>query len=425
MARGSADNPATAQGASNSSPLVGVRVLELGSLIAGPYAGSLFAQFGAEVIKIESPGDGDPLRKWRKLHGDGVSLWWYSQSRNKKSVAIDLRQAEGRELLARLAAGVDIVVENFRPGTLEKWGLGWEALSARHPKLIMVRISGYGQDGPYSARPGFAAVAECMGGLRHVTGDPDRAPVRAGISIGDTLAALYGTIGVLLAMHHLKCKGGRGQYIDVALYESVFAVMESLLPEYSVQGFIRERSGARLPGISPSNTYLCIDGQYVAIAANGDALFKRLMTEMGRSDLANDPQLARNDGRVAQNARLDEAIAAWAGAHTLEDVLACLERAEVPAGRIYTAADIATDPHYKARGMLERHYLPDDTPIDLPGIVPKLSATPGATRWIGPQLGEHTREVLQSIGVAEEQLLRLRDAGVVEIFAERRGTPAS
>jgi len=400
------------QVADQPMPLKGVKVLELGSLIAGPYASALLAQFGAEVIKVEPPKEGDPLRKWRKLH-EGTSLWWYTQSRNKKSVTLDLKVDEAREIVRRLANEVDIVIENFRPGTLEKWGLGWEHLSALNPRLIMVRISGYGQSGPYRERPGFAAIAECMGGLRHVTGFQDRPPVRVGVSLGDTLASLYGTIGALMAMHHLKINGGKGQFIDVALYEAVFAVMESLVPEYAAFGHVRERSGASLPGISPSNTYLCGDGRYVVIAGNGDAIFKRLMSAIGRDDLGNDPQLARNDGRVKQNDKLDAAIAQWTARHGLEDVLRTLEAAEVPCGRVYTAADIAEDPHYKAREMIQRHVLPDGEPIELPGIVPKLSETPGQTRWVGPQLGAHTQEVLASVGIDTKAFEQLRARGVV------------
>jgi len=392
--------------------LTGVKVLELGSLIAGPYAASILAQFGAEVIKIEPPGDGDPLRKWRKLH-DGTSLWWYSQSRNKKSVTLDLKSETAREIVRQLVANVDIVIENFRPGTLEKWGLGWEQLRAIKPSLIMVRISGYGQDGPYSARPGFAAIAECMGGLRYTSGFPDRPPVRVGVSLGDTLASLYGTIGALMAMHHLKVNGGQGQFIDVALYEAVFAIMESLVPEYQMQGFVRERSGASMPGIAPTNTYRCGDGLYVAIAGNGDGIFRRFMEAIGRPDLAQEPLLASNDGRAAQSQRLDDIISQWTARHALAEVLTTLDAASVPAGRIYTAADIATDPHYQARGMIEHHQLPDGQPIDLPGVVPKLSATPGTTQWLGPMLGEHTAEVLASIGIDAQALERLRSAGVV------------
>jgi crotonobetainyl-CoA:carnitine CoA-transferase CaiB-like acyl-CoA transferase len=398
--------------AASPRPLAGVRVLELGSLIAGPYAASILAQFGAEVIKIEPPGEGDPLRKWRKMH-DGTSLWWYSQSRNKKSITLDLKTDAAREIVRKLVSTVDIVIENFRPGTLEKWGLGWEHLQAIRPSLIMVRISGYGQDGPYSQRPGFAAIAECMGGLRYTSGFPDRPPVRVGVSLGDTLASLYGTIGALMAMHHLKVNGGQGQFIDVALYEAVFGIMESLVPEYQMQGFVRERSGASMPGIAPTNTYRCGDGLYVAIAGNGDGIFRRFMQAIDRPDLAQDPELSSNDGRAAQAQHLDDVISEWTGRHELAEVLAVLESASVPAGRIYTAADIATDPHYAARGMIEHHHLPDGQAIDLPGIVPKLSATPGATQWLGPTLGEHTADVLASIGIDAAALEQLRSQGVV------------
>ncbi len=377
-------------------PLQGLRVLELGALIAGPYASALFAQFGADVIKIEPPKTGDPLRKWRKLH-EGTSLWWYVQSRNKKSVVLDLKTDEGRDIVRRLVAECDIVIENFRPGTLEEWGLGWESLSAINPKLIMVRISGYGQTGPRRDLPGFAAIAEAMGGLRYVTGFPDRPPVRSGVSIGDTLAALYGAFGAMVALHHLRNNGGKGQFVDVALYESVFAVMESLIPEFSGLGFTRERSGASMPGISPSNTYECRCGQHVVIAGNGDALFKRLMTAIDRPDLAADPALAHNDGRVLRNDEIDAAISRWTLAHDIDEVIAALETAEVPVGKIYTAADICADPQYAARGMLEEHVTPTGLPMRIPGIVPKLSATPGRTRWLGPALGAHTDEVLAAL----------------------------
>ncbi len=395
-----------------SAPLQGVKVLEMGALIAGPYASGLLAQFGADVIKIEPPKEGDPLRKWRKLH-NGTSLWWYTQSRNKKSVTLDLKFEEARAIVRRLVAEADIVIENFRPGTLEKWGLGWNELSAINPALIMVRISGYGQTGPNRERPGFAAIAESMGGLRYVTGFQDRPPVRVGVSLGDTLASLYGALGALMAMHHLKVNGGKGQFIDVALYEAVFAVMESLIPEYSVQGNVRERSGSSLPGISPSNTYPCADGQYVIIAGNGDAIFKRLMRAIGRDDLGDDPDLEHNDGRVRQNDKLDAAIAAWTMQHDLEDVLVVLDKAAVPNGRVYTAEDISKDPHYKARNMIERFELPDGQPIDLPGIVPKLSETPGRTNWVGPKLGEHTDEVLASVGIGADELKRMRSFGII------------
>lgn len=398
---------------SDNRPFAGVKVLELGSLIAGPYAGALFAQFGADVVKIEPPGQGDPLRKWRKMHA-GTSLWWYVQSRNKKSVALDLRREAGRKIIRQLVAETDILIENFRPGTLEKWGLGWDELSAINPRLVMVRISGYGQTGPQRNLPGFAAIAEGKGGLRHVTGYPDRPPVRAGVSIGDTLASLYGVIGALAAMHHVKVNGGSGQVVDVALYEAVFSVMESLMPDYSVQGFIRGRTGSSLPGISPSNTYLCQDGGYVIIAANGDALFQRLMKAIGRRDLADDPTLAHNDGRVTRNTELDEAIAKWTAQHHIDEVVRLLELAEVPVGKSFTAADIAQDEQYQAREMLEKHHLPrGGPPVTIPGIVPKLSKTPGQTRWLGPELGEHTLEVLASLGIANEELSILKANGVI------------
>ncbi len=392
-------------------PLRGVKVIELGTLIAGPYAGSLLAQFGAEVIKIEGP-EGDPLRKWRKLH-KGTSFWWYSQSRNKKSVTVNLKTKEGQEIVRELVKGADIVIENFRPGTLEAWNLGWEELSRLNPALIMVRVSGFGQTGPYRDRPGFAAIAESMGGLRYLAGYPDRPPVRVGVSIGDTLASLYGVIGALLAMHHLKVNGGSGQYIDVALYEAVFGVMESLIPEFAESGFIRERSGASLPGISPSNTYLCQDGRYVIIAGNSDSIFRRLMRAIGRDDLADDPALAHNDGRVAQNDRLDDAISAWTGRHPLEQVLAVLQEAEVPSSRIYNAADIYADPQYQARDMIQTAHLPDGHAVDVPGIVPKLSETPGQTNWLGPELGQHTDEVLGAIGFGSDAIRAFREAGIV------------
>jgi crotonobetainyl-CoA:carnitine CoA-transferase CaiB-like acyl-CoA transferase len=395
-----------------SMPLSGIKVLELGSLIAGPYASALLAQFGAEVIKIEPPREGDPLRKWRKVH-KGTSLWWYSQSRNKKSVTLDLKSEIGRELIHRLVRSCDVVIENFRPGTLERWGIGWDALSAINPNLIMVRVSGYGQTGPYRNRPGFAAIAECMGGLRYVSGFPDRPPVRVGVSLGDTLAGLYGTLGALMALHHLKVKGGKGQFIDVALYESVFAVMEGLIPEYQMFGHVRERTGSALAGITPSNTYLSADGQYVAIGANGDGIFKRLMQAIGRDDLARDPELANNEGRTRHSTRLDAEISEWTGRHPISHILEVLNQAAVPAGRVYTAADIVADPHYEERQMIEHHTLPDGQPIDVPGIVPKLSATPGRTEWLGPPLGAHTAEILGSVGVDAEELARLRSTGIV------------
>jgi len=391
-------------------PLAGLKVVEMGTLIAGPYCARLLAEFGAEVVKVETPGEGDPLRKWRKLH-EGNSLWWYAQARNKKSIAVNLREAEGQEIVRRLAKGADIVVENFRPGTMEKWGLGYEALSKDNPGLVMVRISGFGQTGPYRDRPGFGAIGESMGGMRYLTGYPDRAPVRVGISIGDSLAALFGVIGALTAIHH-RAQSGKGQVIDVALYEAVFAMMESMLPEYGMGGFVRERTGASLPGIVPSNTYPCKDGKYVVIGANADSIFKRMMRAIGRADLADDPALATNDGRVKRTGELDSVIGEWTSRHSLDDVLEALEAAEVPSGRIYSIADIVADMHYQARGMIERHKLGDHDLL-LPGIVPKLSATPGATRWIGPRLGEHTSEVLAELGFDTARIAELRARGVV------------
>ncbi|NMM26180.1 MAG: CoA transferase [Glaciimonas sp.] len=397
---------------SKEASLQGVKVIELGTLIAGPYAASLLGQFGAEVIKIEAPVDGDPLRKWRKLH-NGTSLWWYAQSRNKKSLTLNLKSEEGQQIVRELVKSADIVIENFRPGTLESWGLGWHDLVKINPNLIMVRVSGYGQDGPYSERPGFAAIAESMGGLRNLIGFPDRPPVRVGVSIGDTLASLYGVIGALLAMHHLKVNGGKGQFIDIALYEAVFGVMESLIPEYGESGHVRERTGASLPGISPSSTYLCGDGLYVIIAGNGDSIFKRLMQAMGRNDLAADPALARNDGRVQHNDLIDQAISDWTAQHDIDHVLNTLEAAAVPSSRVFTAADIYQDPHYRARDMIQRFTLPDGLPIDLPGVVPKLSETPGETRWVGPELGQHTVEILTAIGRTPEQIAMLKQKGVI------------
>jgi crotonobetainyl-CoA:carnitine CoA-transferase CaiB-like acyl-CoA transferase len=396
----------------NSSPLAGVRVIEFGGLIAGPYAASVLAQFGAEVIKIETPAAGDPLRTWRKVH-DGTSVWWYALSRNKKSITLNLKADRGQQIARDLVRTADIVIENFRPGVLEGWGLGWEDLSRINPELVMVRISGYGQTGPYKDRPGFAAIAEAMGGLRHVTGYPDRPPVRAGVSLGDSLAGLYGVIGALIAMHHVRNGNGRGQFVDVALYEAVFGVMESLLPEFSRFRHVRERSGGSLPGIAPSNTYPCRDGSYVVIAGNSDGIFKRLMQAIGRPDLAQDPSLARNDGRARQERMLDDAIEAWTRQHDADEVLALLDDADVPSGRIYTAHDIYDDPHYRERGMIEPATLPDGQPIDLPGIVPKLNATPGETRWIGPTLGQHVEEVLAEIGITGGALEQLRAEGII------------
>ena len=389
-----------------SGPLAGLKVVELGQLIAGPFAAKTLADFGAEVIKIEPPaqGDspgGDPLRQWRLLH-EGTSVWWQVQSRNKKSVALDLKDPPSRDLVRQLIAQADVLVENFKPGVMEAWGLGYEALSASNPGLIMLRISGYGQTGPYRDRPGFGVVAEAMGGLRHLTAEPGRVPVRVGVSLGDTLASLHGVIGILMALQHRHASisadapKGRGQMIDVALYEAVFNCMESLLPEYSAFGAVREPAGSALPGIAPSNAYPCVDG-WVLVAGNGDSIFKRLMKVIGRDDLGADAQLAGNAGRVARVAEIDAAIGAWTGPQHVVDVLDALNAAAVPAGRIYTAKDIAEDPHYRARGMIQRVTTAEGLSLDVPGIVPKLSLTPGAIMQRAPRLGEHTDAVLQAL----------------------------
>lgn len=393
-------------------PLAGVKVLELGNMIAAPFCTRILAEFGAEVVKVEDPKGGDQLRQWRKMY-QGTSLWWLAQARNKQSVAVDMRAAEGQAIVRALALKSDLVVENFRPGTLERWGIGWDALHAAHPGLVMVRLSGYGQTGPYKDRPGFGVVGEAMGGMRFVTGYPDQPPVRMGISIGDTIAALYGAIGALVALHHRKVNGGQGQMVDLALYEAVFGVMESLVPEFDVLGFVRERAGNALPGIVPSNTYPTRDGKYVIIGANGDRIFKRLMQAIGRTDLAEDPTLATNDGRVARTAELEAVIGGWCRTNDLDRVLDVLEQAEVPSSKVYDARDIMSDPHYAARGMIEQHVLPDGRGVKLPAIVPKLSATPGRTRWLGPKLGEHTDEVLAALGYDEAKRCALRAVGVI------------
>ena len=398
----------------NSIPdgaLRGVRVIEMGQLIAGPFAGKTLGEFGADVIKIEAPGSGDPLRNWRMIK-EGTSVWWQVQSRNKRSIALDLRSAEGQDIARKLIAEADVLIENFRPGTLEGWGMGWEALSAINPGLVMLRISGYGQTGPYRDLPGFGAIGEAMGGLRHLTGEPDRVPVRCGVSIGDTLAALHGTIGVLTALYHRKVNGGKGQVIDVALHEAVFNVMESLLPEYSAFGAVREAAGSALPGIAPSNAYRCNDG-YVLIAGNGDSIFKRLMTVIGRDDLAHDPALADNAGRVVRVAEIDAAISVWTATRPITEVLELLGGARVPAGKVYTAKDIAEDPHYRARDMILAQSTRDGYDLEVPGVVPKLLGTPGTVRSSAPGLGDDTDGVLRELGLSEPDIAALRDKGVV------------
>ena len=391
--------------------LHGIRVIELGQLIAGPFCGKLLGEFGADVVKIEAPGAGDPLRNWRMIQ-DGTSVWWQAQSRNKRSVALDLRTPEGQDIVRRLVAEADVLIENFRPGTMEGWGLGWDELSRLNPKLVMLRISGYGQTGPYRNLPGFGSIGEAMGGLRHLTGEPGRVPVRVGVSIGDTLAGLHGAIGVLVAMHHVKVNGGAGQVIDVALHEAVFNVMESLIPEYSAFGAVREAAGSALPGIAPSNAYRCADG-YVLVAGNGDSIFKRLMDAVGRPDLGSAPDLGSNAGRVARVAELDAAIEAWTFPRTVDDVLTTLGAARVPAGKVYTAKDIAEDPHYRARDMILKQTTRDGHEIEVPGIVPKLSATPGSVRSSAPRLGDDTDAVLAGMGLSAADIAALRQKGIV------------
>ena len=392
--------------------LSGIRVLELGQLIAGPFAAKTLADFGAEIIKVESPQEGDPLRKWRMIH-EGTSVWWQAQSRNKQSICIDLRVKEGQEIVRRLAKEADVLIENFRPGTREKWGMGWDELHTLNPKLIMLRVSGYGQDGPRRDEPGFAAIAEATAGLRYITGHPGEVPARAGLSLGDTIAGLHGALGVLLALYERDARGGEGQMIDVALYEAVFNLTESLLPEYHVFGAVRQPAGGALPGIAPSNAYPCSDGQYVLIAANGDSLFKRLMELIGRADLANDPDLARNDGRAKRAEEIDQIIGDWSKQRTLEDILSALQSIAVPAGRIYTAKDIAEDPHYRARGVIQTVESAGGLKVEMPGVVPKLSNNPGAIRHRAPTLGEHTDIILQSLGLSAEQIKALKEAGIL------------
>ncbi|APU31229.1 formyl-CoA transferase [Ectopseudomonas alcaliphila JAB1] len=398
------------QNNTSNMALQGLKVIEMGQLIAGPFASKLLGEFGADVIKIEPPGVGDPLRKWRKIK-DGTSLWWHVQSRNKRSLTLDLKQAEAQDIVRKLVAEADVLVENFRPGTLEGWGLGYDALKAINPRLIMLRISGYGQTGPYRDLPGFGVIGEAMGGLRHLSGYPGQAPVRVGISIGDSLSSLYGVIGVLLALQE-RARSGEGQEIDVALYESVFAMMESLIPEYDAFGYVREPAGSALPGITPSNSYPCNDGSYVLIAGNGDSIYKRLMSLIGRDDLGNDPRLAQNDGRSQHAELIDGAIAEWTAQRSRDEVIEALKGARVPAGYPYTAADIVQDPHYLARQMIEQVQT-SVGPLKVPGVLPKLSRTPGRIGTGGPQLGEHSDDILAGLGLSAEQVAGLRERGII------------
>ena len=390
-----------------TGPLSNLRVIELGTLIAAPFAARLFAEFGADVIKVEPPDGGDPLRTWRQMHG-GTSLWWYLQSRNKRCIGIDLRQPEGQEIVRRLVTDADVVIENFRPGTLERWGLGWDVLSALNPKLTMVRISGFGQTGPASHKPGFGSIGEALGGLRYTTGDASLPPSRMGVSIGDSIASLHAVVGALMSVLSIKTNDGPGQVVDVSLTESVLNMMETLIPEYDLYGLVRERSGAALPGICPSNTYRTRDEKFIVVGGNSDSIFKRLMQTIGREDLANDPALANNDGRVRQADLIDGAISHYTVAHDLVDLLRVFDESQIPCSPIYSAADIVADEQFHARGAVVTETLPDGTNVKMPGIFPRLSQTPGQTRWLGPVLGAHTDEILGNAGYGTEEVKSLR-----------------
>lgn len=408
-----------------AGPLAGIKVLELGTLIAGPFCSRMLAEFGAEVIKVESPDGGDPIRQWRVLK-DGNSLWWSVQSRNKKSITLNMKDPRAQDIARQLALDADIVIENYRPGVLEKWNLGYEQLRAINPALIMVRLSGYGQTGPMRDAPGFGAIGESMGGIRYVSGHADRPPVRIGISIGDSIAALHGAIGALMALRHRDVTGGRwngkagedctagqGQMVDVALYEAVFNMMESLVPEYDHAGVIRERTGGALPGIVPSNTYTTGDGENIVIAGNGDAIFKRLMRALGRDDLADDPALANNAGRAERVTEIDGAIQSWCSQQQIDTALEVLKAADVPVSKIYSVRDMLQDPQFLARHMFEQHAFKDGSPIKMPAVTPKMSETPGGTRWLGPELGEHNQTVLESLGYSADQIVQFRASGVI------------
>jgi formyl-CoA transferase len=399
--------------AAPSGPLAGLRVIEMGTLIAGPFCGQILGDFGAEVIKIEDPRKGDPMRQWGRSLPQGLSPWWPVIGRNKKSVGLDLRQPEGQEIARRLIGKADVVIENFRPGAMEKWGLGYEALSATHPGLVMARISGYGQTGPLSTRAGYGLIGEAMGGLRHITGEPDRPPARAGISIGDSLAAMHAVMGIMMALHS-RDRTGKGQVIDAALYESVLGVMENLVTEYDLTGYVRERSGSILPGIAPSNAYPCADGDMAVIGGNGDTVFARLCAAMNREDLAADPRFATHAARGERQGELDEIISAWTSTLALDDLLNLLEAHGVPAGRIYRAPDMIEDPHFKAREAIVSVPHPVFGQVRMQNAFPKLSATPGQVRWPGPDLGAHTDEVLTDVaGLSSEAIAGLRARGVV------------
>ena len=395
----------------SAGPLSGYRVIELGQLIAGPFTGSMLGYFGAEVIKIEPPKGGDPIRQWRVVE-DGTSLWWHSIARNKKSVTIDLKTSEGVALVKQLIDTADVVIENFRPGVVEKWGLGPDEFKQSNPKLVYARISGYGQTGPNASKAGFASVCEGYSGFRYVNGHPGEAPVRPNLSIGDTIAGIHATLGVTMALLERE-KSGSGQVVDVALFEAMFNLLEAVVPEYSGAGVVREPSGTTVTGIVPTNTYVCADGKYVVIGGNGDSIFVRLMEAAERPDMAHDQRLANNTGRVAHEGEIDVALASWCLQHDSEVILDKLAAARVPAGPIFSVKDMMADEHYKARGLFERVEI-NGKPLDIPAIIPKLQRTPGQTRWSGPELGEHNEEVLGDIlGLSEGALAELRDKGVM------------
>ncbi len=396
---------------SNPGPLAGIRVLELGQLLAGPFTASVLGYFGADIIKVEPP-EGDQIRRWRIVKDD-TALWWYSLGRNKKSIVIDLKSEEGRALVKELANECDVLIENFRPGVMENWGLGPEDLKATNPNLIYTRISGYGQTGPYSTKPGFASVCEGISGFRFLNGFPDEAPVRPNLSIGDSIASLHAVIGILMSLTAKLRNRASGQVVDVALYESMFNLLEGVIPEYSGAGVIRQPSGTTVTGIVPTNTYRCEDGKFVVIGGNGDSIFKRLMIAIGREDMANDPELADNAGRVTHERTIDKVLASWCSSLPSKTVIATLEEARVPVGPIYNAEDMFNDPHFQARGLFEEVPVGDDT-VHIPAITPKLSETPGATRWPGPKLGEHSDIVLKEVlGKSDSAITSLRQSGAV------------
>lgn len=395
----------------SSGPLSGYRVIELGQLLAGPFAGCMLGYFGAEVIKIEPPKVGDPIRNWREVK-DGTSLWWHSLARNKKSVTIDLKASKGIDLVKNLIDSADVVIENFRPGVVEKWGIGPDEFKQSNPKLVYARISGYGQTGPYSSKPGFASVCEGISGFRHVNGHPNHAPVRPNLSIGDTISGIHAALGICIALLEQK-KSGSGQVVDVALYESMFNLMEAVIPEYDGAGVIREPSGSTVTGIVPTNTYRCLDGKFVVIGGNGDSIFRRLMIAAGYPDMASDPTLASNLGRVEHEAEIDLALSSWCAQNDSESILNALDESRVPGGPIYNVEDMINDEHFNARELFETVEI-NGQPLKIPAILPKLTKTPGATRWPGPKLGEHNEEVFgELLGLSSEAITKLSDSGVI------------